>query len=137
MRLRCSGCIFDLCLSDIGQSQLDVVGQGVVKKEGVLKYKGDVIHQDFRGHLTHVHATDANLSLIDIPETGYQLGDCAFAGARRTDQCCHRALRYRERNVFQGILIAIAVREADRVKFDSAVSGYLRIVGYGKNRRLQ
>ncbi len=71
------------------------------KKEVVLEYKRDLLHQGVRLHIAQIHAADANMAFIGIGITQQESRHGAFPGAARPDQRHYFSGRYMKAHLLQ------------------------------------
>ena len=71
----------DLLVGGGGVGVLEVVHEGFVEKDGVLRHDADVPAERVDGDVFHVVAVDLDASVTEIIEAEEKAEDCGFAAA--------------------------------------------------------
>src|SRR5207245_7267048 len=132
----------DSFLGNIGQAVADVVANGIVKEDVLLRDHGDLPAQRAKCGFPHIAAINADGARSDIIKAGQEIDERGFARAARADKSNQLAFAGAESNVAQdgsGIVRKTHVFKANLAgeggKFDGAgsVLAFFRKVQVGKD----
>ena len=129
MDVGCPGGSFDFLPGGIRLGIADILRDGAVKEEGILKHRRNIMPQAFQGHTPDILSVDHDTALSRVIEPGDQLGGGGFAHTGGANQGHHHAGLAVKGHILQHGN-AVAVMEADILKGDTAL-GLAQVLGIG------
>ena len=127
-----------LLLRSIWISHADIVQDALLKKECILKYKANLIHQRIQRNIPNVNTADFNTTVRHIIKSGDQVGYGTFTATGRPNNGCYLALRRKERDMSQGLDLGISfIGKADILKSNVIVLYNSRSIHFRQDRDTQ
>ena len=89
-------------------AKLDVVLNGVIKKEYSLKYGGEILEQGVNFIVAHIASTKGHLTCIYIPKTLNKTDKGCFARSTWPHDGTRGACRNRKADIFKNLPVIVA-----------------------------
>ena len=96
-----------LLVGGIALADADVVGNGGIEEQHVLKHHGIVAEQYLGVDVGDVVSAKQYLSAVDVPEACGEFGGGALSASRRTDECRHFSLLCCKGNIVQYLFFGL------------------------------
>ena len=132
MNLRRTRRVLDFLAAGFGAAISDVVADGIIEQDGILRHDTDLAVQAGLGDRTQVLPVDADRAGVHVIKPEQQPPDGGFARARGADQRHPLSRRHPQREILQDLAIGF-VAEVHMVKHDLAA---LDLQGLGIGRIL-